>query len=252
MSNKTKGGGQTARGGQIPSLGTAYDALEAMRVKVAACKLEETPAISTPAGLLAIDYSQLATGDEELEVLLHEIGHFGTMAFYPVAASRTEWQRAEARAARYVFETYYPPALLAAQMAAGHTQPWELAERLGLPARFVAEMLTFYTEVRGVHFGHLVEELRAAESALAPAAQNTPPPRPGPAPLAGGKAAHTASKAPPPAPAPRAGAQTPPPNICQAIRLLCNVWPLVDEWLEAEAHEKALCPAAALPPGEGL
>lgn len=153
---------------KYPSLVDAYEELEKLNVKVANCNLEETEAIATPKGLLAIDYRKITTQAQELEVLLHEVGHFETYAFYPKNSPHTVWQKQEATAARHVFEKYYPPGLLAAEMQSGAAEPWALAEVLGLPERFVREMLLYYVEVCGINFNTLA----------APGPEETLPPPP--------------------------------------------------------------------------
>ena len=143
---------------RVPGLSDAYDLLEQLDVEVISHHFQKQTALARSDGLLAIDYRKLHTQAEELEVLLHEIGHFTAGAFYTPADGAVQRARAEVRAQRWVFERYYPPLLLARLMQKGDQEPWQLAERLGLPERFVREMLTFYTEARCISFDALCEE----------------------------------------------------------------------------------------------
>lgn len=133
----------------------AYRELERLGVKVAGIRFEKSVALADAEGYLLIDHSKIESQAQELEILLHEIGHFETASFYRQSTPYLERQKQEARAVRCVFEKYYPPAQLAALMANGHTEPWQIAEALGLPERFVGEMLQFYVEVRGISFNQL-------------------------------------------------------------------------------------------------
>lgn len=112
-------------------------------------------AIMRPDGLCAIDYSKIENEADEKVILMEEISHFETFAFYPPDAPHSVWQKQEKRAMRHVFEKYYPPACLAVLMAKGSTEPWQLADDLNLPERFVYEMLLYYTQVQGICFDTL-------------------------------------------------------------------------------------------------
>lgn len=153
----------------IPPIPTALDAyreLEEMDVEVVPAHFRQQKALARDDGLLAIDYEKLENSAEELELLLHEIGHFSRGGFYTQQSGSIQRAQAEARATRHVFEQYYPPQLLASLMQAGDTEPWQLADRLGLPESFVREMLCFYTSVRQIDFSSYTEEL---PSSLPPA-----------------------------------------------------------------------------------
>lgn len=136
----------------------AYQMLEELGVDIVQAPFTSRVAAIAPQGLLAINYSAIETQQQELAVLLEEIGHFETYAFYPKNASYDVWQKQENRAFRHVFERYYPPDIIVKGMRAGNTQLWELAEWLSLPERFVSEMLRYYTDICCINFNQLIDE----------------------------------------------------------------------------------------------
>ncbi len=142
-----------------------YNELETEGVEIVTTRFRNRTALISPDGLLAIDYSKIETEADEKEILLEEIGHFCTNAFYPIDAPNRQWEKQEGRAQRFVFEKYYPPECIAEAMRDGDCEPWVLAERFDLPERFVREMLMFYTQVKGVDFNNLAAWKRSAISA---------------------------------------------------------------------------------------
>lgn len=134
------------------SVADAYNEAEQYDLEVISMPMQSRTALVRPDGLLAIDYSRIESEAEEKAILLEEIGHFCTYAFYPPDAPFNVWEKQEGRARRFVFEKHYPPCAIAKQMEKGNTEPWQLADALDLPERFVREMLKFYIEVRQVDF----------------------------------------------------------------------------------------------------
>lgn len=143
---------------EVFSVADAYDEAEKQDIEIIPFPMKKRVALVRPDGLLAIDYSKIRSEAEEKAILLEEIGHFCTHAFYPPDAPFNVWERQEAKAARFIFEKYYPPESIAEAMKAGAGEPWEIAERLSLPERFVREMLQYYTEIRCVDFNDLLKE----------------------------------------------------------------------------------------------
>lgn len=141
----------------------AYRELERLDIWVESCQFEEHIALSTPQGVMGIDLRRVHTQAEELEVLLHEIGHFETCAFYTMQTPPLVVDKMENAANRHVFETYYPAEKLAACMKKGITEPWELAETLSLPEAYVRELLHYYTQVQGINFNELALQISGAE-----------------------------------------------------------------------------------------
>lgn len=152
-----------------------YTEIDDAKMEVQPASFKSTVALCRPDGLLAIDYSKIESDEQEKAILLEEIGHFQTHAFYPPGSPHDVWEKQEQKAVRFVFEKYYPPQLLANILANGNTQYWEIAEALGLPEKFVKEMFVYYREVQNVDFDDLVGKHQA--TAPAPAAQKPKAPQ---------------------------------------------------------------------------
>ena len=43
-------------------------------------------------------------------------------------------------------------------MEEGYTEPWDLADQLGVSEKFVRDMLVYYTQARGVDFATELEQ----------------------------------------------------------------------------------------------
>ena len=164
------------------SLFALYDEIaQHPQLEVVGVKMKSRTALVRPDGLIAIDYSKIKSAAEEKAVLMEEIEHFEVYAFYPADAPHHVWEKQEARAQRHIFEKRFPPQDIAALMARGYTEAYELAEQLDLPERFVEQILLYYTEVRGIDFARLIDDLGAIPPArkdpwaqVRPAAQLLP------------------------------------------------------------------------------
>lgn len=130
----------------------AYDRLEDLGVEVMVCPFARFTAMAIPEGFLGLNPMQLRSGAQEHAMLLHEEGHFATGTFYQLDSPFALRQHQENIADRYVFETHFPPERVRAAMAAGYTEPWQLAEYFDLPQSYVEQMLRWYTEARGIDF----------------------------------------------------------------------------------------------------
>ncbi|MDL2214431.1 hypothetical protein LJB76_02580 [Clostridia bacterium OttesenSCG-928-O13] len=135
-----------------------YVEAEKQNMEILPLPMKKRVALVRPDGLLAIDYSKIESEEQEKEVLLEEIAHFCTYAFYPQNAPYSVWEKQEQKAIRFIFEKYYPPESIAGAMKTGAREPWEVAEHLSLPEQFVHEMLQYYTDIRGVDFNELTKE----------------------------------------------------------------------------------------------
>lgn len=133
----------------------AYKELDAQGVEVVPVRFKNRTALLSPDGVLALDSSKITSEADEKAVLLEEIGHFCTHAFYQPDAPNAVWEKQEYKALRYIFEKYYPPSLLAGLMRRGLSEPWQMAEELALPQSFVEQMLIFYRDVRAIDFNHI-------------------------------------------------------------------------------------------------
>lgn len=138
-----------------------YAEIDDAKMEVQSASFKSTVALCRPDGLLAIDYSKIESDEQEKAILLEEIGHFQTYAFYPPGSPHDVWEKQEQKAIRFVFEKYYPPELLAGILAGGNAEYWEVAEALGLPQKFVKEMFVYYSEIRNINFDDMVGKQQA-------------------------------------------------------------------------------------------
>ncbi len=131
---------------------TLYDNLEQAGVRVVSLPLNTYDALASPRGYLAVNPSRIRTESHEREVLIHEEGHFATGSFYELDAPYAVREHQEALACRYGIQKYFPPDTLLDLMEAGCTEPWQLADALGVGEAYVREMLAYYTQARGIDF----------------------------------------------------------------------------------------------------
>lgn len=142
-----------------------YRDLEALGVETFTCPLQSFTALAAPPGWLALNPAKIATQAQEREILIHEAGHFATGAFYGPESTVQQRRRLEAIAGRWGYKRYFPLKTLLEALTPDCRQPWQLAERLGLPQGYVEELLHYYTEVLGVD---LTAALRRRAAGAAP------------------------------------------------------------------------------------
>lgn len=137
---------------------TLYNNLEQTGVNVVSLPMETYDALSSPRGYLAINPMRVRTEAHEREILIHEEGHFSTGTFYEIDSPYTVREHQEAVACRYGFKKYFPLDTLLDLMEEGYTEPWDLADQLGVSEKFVRDMLVYYTQARGVDFATELEQ----------------------------------------------------------------------------------------------
>lgn len=134
-------------------LTTLYHNLEQAGVDVFTMHLDTYDALASSSySCIAIDPSRVHTESHEREVLIHEEGHFATGSFYELDAPYTVREHQENLACRYGIKKYFPPDTLLDLMEDGCTEPWQLADALGVSEEYVREMLAYYTQARGIDF----------------------------------------------------------------------------------------------------
>lgn len=142
-----------------------YRDLEALGVETFTCPFQSFTALAAPPGWLALNPAKIATQAQEREILIHEAGHFATGAFYGPESTVQQRRRLEAIAGRWGYKRYFPLKTLLEALTPDCRQPWQLAERLGLPQGYVEELLRYYTEALGVD---LTAALRRRAAGAAP------------------------------------------------------------------------------------
>lgn len=110
-------------------------------------------------GLICIDYSKIQNTIHEKETLMEEISHYEAHAFYPMSATDFLWEKQEYRAKARTFQKYFPAQQIAELMARGYTEVYEIAEQLEISEKLTAEMLHYYTEIKGINFAQLIDEM---------------------------------------------------------------------------------------------
>ena len=130
-----------------------YDNLEQAGVDVFTMPLNTYDALaSASCSCIAINPARVNTEAHEREILIHEEGHFATDTFYELDSPYTVREHQENVACRYGFKKYFPLDMLLDLMEEDCTEPWDLAEQLGVSEKFMREILTYYTQVRGIDF----------------------------------------------------------------------------------------------------
>ena len=93
---------------------------------------------------IAIDPYRLASEEDELIKLAHEVGHCETGAFYNFYAPLDIRQKHERRAWEWAIRELLPREELEKAIRDGYQHPWELAEHLDLPEYFIRAALDYY------------------------------------------------------------------------------------------------------------
>lgn len=133
-------------------LDTLYENLDAAGVDVFSCPMRGSKALAAPCGSLAIDARRVSGEAEEREILIHEEGHFATGAFYTRCTPYVWRCHLEALARRYGYRKYFPLRQLLDLMEGGASEPWQLADALGVSEAYIRGLLDYYTEACGVDF----------------------------------------------------------------------------------------------------
>ena len=108
---------------------------------------DHTESLSAPVGdrfVVAIDPTKIRSeADEKLKVA-HEIGHCVTGSFYSPGEDYFLRQRYENRADRWAMKKLLPEEELKKAVAAGYSEPWQLAEYFGVPEPFIRRFFAVF------------------------------------------------------------------------------------------------------------
>ena len=99
-----------------------------------------------------LDFDQFETIADYAAALAHEVGHCATGCTHRVSSPYDLVCRHEYKADRWAIQRYLPFEELQKAVAAGCTEPWQLAEYFQLPEDAVRRALTYYLRVRGLCF----------------------------------------------------------------------------------------------------
>ena len=95
--------------------------------------------------------------------LAHELGHCATGCTHTASSPYDLIARHEYKADRWAITRYLGVDALHQAMAAGCTEPWQLAEYFDLPQHAIEKALHYWTECRGVDFNACVPPDAAAD-----------------------------------------------------------------------------------------
>lgn len=137
----------------MKQLGSLYDYSDGQHIFIFSQQMGMAPALTVKdtdgSFLIAWDPQQAPTERDEFHILLHEVAHIATGAFYTVGTDLLEKRRLEQRANRWCIRFLIHPQELRLAMESGYTAPWELAEYFDLPEPLVHQAIAYYKS-RGI------------------------------------------------------------------------------------------------------
>lgn len=95
---------------------------------------------------IGIDNSRRYSEAEERTMLIHELGHCKTGAFYNSHSPFSLVEKCEKKAEVWAIRNYIPYDSLMLAYASGLTQTFELAEHFGVSEQFMAKAIEFYLQ----------------------------------------------------------------------------------------------------------
>jgi len=129
-----------------------YQSLDDMGVEVFVCPLSRFKALASPDGYLGINPYVIDSRAEELEILMHEEAHFATNTFYQYDSAFTVRRHQEHVALRFAIEKHFPVSAIRRAIRQGNTELWELAEHFGVTDAYMADILQYYQDSKGITF----------------------------------------------------------------------------------------------------
>lgn len=120
-----------------------YKIADAEDIEIVYGSFPLTKSLSMP-GYVALDYSLLWDLPAERVHAAHELGHCCTGAFYNRYAPHDLRARHETKAVKWSIQKLIPEDRLQEAVAAGLTEPWELAEHFSVTEDFVRQAVCWY------------------------------------------------------------------------------------------------------------
>ena len=99
-----------------------------------------------------VDFEKLGGLAEYKAALAHELGHCATGCTHRVSSPHDLICRHEYKADRWAIQRYLPFEALQQAIWDGCAEPWQLAERFGVPEKTIRRALHYYTQARGRRF----------------------------------------------------------------------------------------------------
>ena len=98
---------------------------------------------------IGIDNSRRYSEAEERTMLMHELGHCKTGAFYNSHSPFSLVEKCERTAENWAIRNYIPYDSLIIAYASGLTQVFELADHFGVSEQFMKKAIEYYLEEKG-------------------------------------------------------------------------------------------------------
>ena len=137
-------------------LSELYDAMEKDGIEVCRFELPRARAVSLMDNggrcFIGLDNTVRQTEAEERTMLLHELGHCKTGAFYNAASPFSVVGKCEKKADEWAIVTFLPLCKLKAAYSSGLCTGFELAEHFGVSEQFIAKAIEYYLQ-RGDRIG---------------------------------------------------------------------------------------------------
>lgn len=93
---------------------------------------------------VCLDISTLYSESRRVTMLAHELGHIQTGALYTADASQIVRAQAETRARRWAIRRLISRDEIDELIRGGYTEPWQMADKIGLPEETIREALNYY------------------------------------------------------------------------------------------------------------
>lgn len=124
-----------------------YKKIDEENIIVMPCKVPDMKGIAIQAGGkqgIFLNYDEFENSDEEFCVVAHEYGHCVTGTFYGFDTDQTTKQKCEYKADRRAVSIFLPIEKFKEAIDYGCQMPYEFAEYLDLPEKFVIKAYEHY------------------------------------------------------------------------------------------------------------
>ena len=95
---------------------------------------------------IALDLDRIQGEYSEKVVLMHELAHIATDAFYGLSDDLRYRGKMEKRAQKWMIKTMVPYNDLLTAMKKGLSEPWELADYFSIPESLVLDAMQYYKQ----------------------------------------------------------------------------------------------------------
>ena len=125
-----------------------YNAIDSEKISIFPYKIPfDVPAVTLEVGGnygIFVDYDRIISLHDEFMILSHEYGHCATGTTHPVGCDIYTKSKHEYKANRKSVTTFLPIEKITEAFSAGYVFPFEVAEYLNLPEKFVVMAFEHY------------------------------------------------------------------------------------------------------------